>query len=244
MRTIYGLPRQAVSLTAAALCVFLATRPSNAPAQYFGDLYDAEPSFVADARFSPPTLQSDRWRERHHHHEPRERPTAGPLLYLQDRFLDMADFLRLKIGVGGFGFNARGTALAQIGMVYTNGVFMGFDRRAWGIWREERYAWGFSLAYHTEIATTYYAGNEFADPLSPWNDLNPRRGYIRNDEGWDDLRWRPFSAGAEVHFGIGVDVALYPEEVLDFVFGFFLIDFLHDDLANLEYTYYDEGEIY
>lgn len=237
MRTLDQFQGRTTSPAVAVLFVFMAWATSSAPAQYFGDLYGdaAEERSVSFGG----GISAHRPRPWHpHRHEPAPAYGRGPrsefLFYVQDRILDFTDFLRLKIGFGGIGFNARATTLVQVGAVYTDGVYAGFERRAVGVWREERYAGGLGPFYQTDIITTYYAGNEFADPLSPWNEVNPRRGYVRNDVGWDDLRWRFLSVGAEVHLGVGVDVAVYVDEVFDFLFGFFMIDFLEDDLSTVE----------
>jgi len=160
----------------------------------------------------------------------------GPFEYLTDRFLDLCDVARIKVGAGGFGVNARATTLVQLGAVFTQGTYVGWERRSIGVWQEDRFAGGFSAAYQTTITTTFMQGNEFADPTSDWNRLFLDRGYVRNGTNlFDDGRNRPLSVAAEVHLGIGVDVAVYPEELIDFVLGIFTVDILADDLVNIPY---------
>jgi hypothetical protein len=162
------------------------------------------------------------------------RPRSRFLAYWQDRFYDIQDLIRLRVGMGGFGFHARVTAAAQVGFLYQNGYMFGIDRRAMGVWHEERFQAGLSFATMTEITTSYRAGNEFADPTSDWNALYPRRGYVRNGEFFDDGRWRYLSCAAELHLGIiGLDVAVYPEELVDFILGFGMIDIFGDDLSTV-----------
>lgn len=153
-------------------------------------------------------------------------PIAG---YMRDRALDFIDILRLKFHAGSFGVAARATTIAQIGLVYTDGPAFGLERRAFGSWWESRFAAGISAAYTTSINTHYAWGNEFADPMGAWNQMF-HRGYIRSGDYWDDGRDRPLSIGAEAHFLIGVDGAVYPEEIADFILGIFTIDILEDDL--------------
>jgi len=155
---------------------------------------------------------------------------ASPFVgYVRDRALDFIDILRIKLQFGGIGAAARVTSLVQLGVVFTNGPAFGLERRAFGTWYEYKFAAGLSMAYQTDIETSYIWGNEFADPMSAWNQMAPR-GYVRNGSYWDDGRDRPFSIAAEAHLLIGADVAVYPEELLDFVLGFFTIDILQDDL--------------
>lgn len=162
------------------------------------------------------------------------RPRNPFLAYWQDRFLDFQDLFRFRVGFGGFGFHARVTSLAQVGFLYTNGYYFGMDRRAWGAWHEERFAAGVSVAFMTEITSTYRSGNEFANPNTDWNRLYPHRGYARNGEYFDDGRWRFLSIAAELHLGIiGVDVAFYPDELFDFFLGFGMIDIFGDDLRSV-----------
>ncbi len=158
---------------------------------------------------------------------------GGSLQYGKDRVNDFVDIFRLRVGVPrsgrGYGAKARVTALAQLGFVHYNGHYLGLDRRGIGIVRERRTEGGISLLYGSTNQMMPLWGNEYLEGTTPWTDLKDRK-IIRNLPSWDDGRSRLLSIGAEVATPIlALDAGVYPEEALDFVAGFFLIDIFRDD---------------
>ncbi|MFH0794050.1 MAG: hypothetical protein V2A74_08465 [bacterium] len=154
-------------------------------------------------------------------------PVTG---YLRDRCLDFLDIFRVKVDAGAnVGAYAKATAIAQLGAVYTEGGTAGLERRAIGNWYENRLQYGISMAEVDEIETGFNNGNEFADPDSAWSKrVDPkivRNGVFYGDDGRD----RFFAISAEVHLGLGVDVAIYPEELFDFIVGIFGVDIFYED---------------
>ncbi|MCX7765283.1 MAG: hypothetical protein N2246_01050 [Candidatus Sumerlaeia bacterium] len=159
--------------------------------------------------------------------------------YFRDRGNDFLDIFRLRISAArqakGFGFHARVTTLAQIGGVYFEGEHVGLDRRAIGVWREERFSGGISALYFTDVNNDVVYGNRFTDLNDVWSQVKDR-GIVRNNVYWDDGRHHPFSVGAEVQLGLlpGLDVGLYPTEAIDFLVGIFTLDPWDDDLMRIE----------
>ena len=160
--------------------------------------------------------------------------------YFQDRANDFLDIFRVRLSAArqakGFGFHIRATCVAQAGALYFEGEHFGLDRRAIGVWREKRFAGGLSAMYFTDITNDIVYGNRFTDVDDVWSETQ-ERGIVRNNIYWDDGRNHPFSIGAEVQLGIlpGVDIGLYPTELVDFVVGIFTLDPWDDDLMRIEY---------
>lgn len=156
--------------------------------------------------------------------------------YLRDRALDVADLTRLRLTVPrrgmGLGFHARGTMIAQIGLLGFDGWATGWDRRAIGVWDQRRVEYGFGPAYWTELWRNDTSG-VFNHPGSLWVD-HDERGLVRRQRiHWDDGRRHPFSVGGEVATPvIGLDAGFYPAEAFDLVFGLVGIDTMGDDLAS------------
>ncbi len=159
--------------------------------------------------------------------------------YFRDRGNDFLDIFRLRLSAPrqlmGFGFHLRATALAQVGILYFQGEHFGLDRRALGVWREERFTGGISALYYTDVVNDIVYGNRFTDEDDIWS-LWQERGIVRNNIYWDDGRRHPVSIGVEVQLAIlpGVDVGIYPTELVDFVVGFFTLDPWDDDLLRME----------
>ncbi|GAB4323395.1 MAG: hypothetical protein Kow0059_18750 [Candidatus Sumerlaeia bacterium] len=162
------------------------------------------------------------------------RARSGVAQYFIDRGNDLLDIVRLRIGVPhkahAFGVKARVTSLAQLGFVWFEGAQYGLDRRALGQWHEGRTEGGVSLAYFSNVQNESGWGNRFLRADDPWTTFQAR-GIVRNDLYWDDGRRHPLSIGAELQTGIlpGLDLGIYPGEVLDFLFGFLTLDYWDDD---------------
>lgn len=157
----------------------------------------------------------------------------GPSMYAKDRFNDFVDIFRLRLGVPrtgrGYGAKARVTTLAQAGYVRYDGNYFGIDRRAAGLFSEDRIEGGASIIYGSRQEMRGEWGNEYLRGDTQWSTVEDRR-ILRNLPHWDDGRQRYLSAGAEVATPLlAVDAGVYPEEALDFVLGFFTIDFYTDD---------------
>ena len=158
--------------------------------------------------------------------------------YVEDRVCDFADIFRLRLGVPrhgeGYGVKVRATALAQLGFVHYNGHYFGMERRALGLSEERRTEGGVSLLYASRNEMIPNWGNQFLSANTLWTEIENRR-IIRNFPDWDDGRGHFLSAGAEVATPIlGVDVGVYPSELLDFVTGFVCIDPFNDDQLALD----------
>ncbi len=165
-------------------------------------------------------------------------PVEGTFQYGKDRVNDFVDIFRLRVGVPrsgrGYGAKARVTSALQAGFVHYNGHYLGLEKRGVGIVRERRTEGGVSLLYGSTNQMQPLWGNEYLEGTTPWTDLKDRK-IIRNLPSWDDGRSRLFSLGAEVATPIiAVDAGVYPEEALDFVLGFVLLDIYRDDELFLE----------
>jgi hypothetical protein len=166
----------------------------------------------------------------------------GPWTYVKDRFHDGLDIFRLRIGFPdqgrGLGAKVRVTSLAQAGYIYWHGTYVGLEKRGFGVVEERRREMGVSLLYGSFNRMEPLHGNSFLKANSDWSRIEDRR-ILRNLPHWDDGRQRHLSIGAEVATPLlGVDVGVYPEEILDFALGFILIDIFNDDQLfghNTEY---------
>jgi len=168
------------------------------------------------------------------------------LNYLRDRGYDFLDMFRIRFSIApkaeAIGIHARATCLAQAGFIYFNGSFVGMDRRAFGVWNETKTEGGISALYYTRIESDAPYGNQFLDENTQWFNITDR-GLIRNDTYWDDGRYHPVSIGVEAQLGIlpGIDIGIYPEEIVDFIWGIFTFDFWQDDLSKTDVQYFDKS---
>ncbi len=158
---------------------------------------------------------------------------SGPWTYVKDRFNDGLDIFRLRAGFPddgkGLGAKVRVTSLAQAGYIFFRGTYVGLDRRGVGVVNERRREGGVSLLYGSRNRMVPIAGNSYLKGNTDWSEIEDRR-IIRNLPHWDDGRQRHLSIGAEVATPLfGLDVGLYPEEILDFALGFLIIDIYNDD---------------
>lgn len=160
---------------------------------------------------------------------------AGVGLYLKNRALDLFDLIGLRVSgakdLRGFGLYARATAVGQLGFVSFDGTYSGIDRRAVGIWREKKIQAALGPLAFTSVETKTRRGNGFAHEAGEWGE-RADRGIVRNGEFWDDGRGHPLSFGAEYQFGPvpGLEVRVYPMELIDFALGWVGIDTFNDDL--------------
>lgn len=157
--------------------------------------------------------------------------------FLRERALDLCDLFRFRFhvsrGYRSVGFKARGTVLAQAGMIYFDGQSAGIDRRGAGVWRARRFEGGIGPAYFSDVSNEMISGNRFTDVHYPWSRLH-RRGIVRNGLCWDDGRFHPLSCGAELQLFIGgLEFELYPLEWFDALLGWLGLDSSNDDESRI-----------
>ena len=163
---------------------------------------------------------------------------AGVLGYVRDRGADFLDLFLIRVsaprGIRGIGFRARATALVQLGAVYFEGEHFGMDRRGIGVWRERRTQGGLGLLFFTSVENDVIWSNYFLEEDTPWMNFE-ERGLVRNDVCWDDGRKHFFSINAEVQLAIlpGLELGVYPIELIDFAMGLFTLDPQNDDLERV-----------
>jgi hypothetical protein len=166
--------------------------------------------------------------------------------YFRDRGTDLLDVFLFRVSAArkakGIGARVRVTALAQLGAVYFEGEHFGLDRRGFGVWKERRTQGGLSLLSFASVENDVIWGNYYLEENSAWMNFE-ERGLIRNDVYWDDGRRHPLSINAEIQPGLlpGLELGIYPVEILDFIMGFFTLDPQNDDLSRVlkyapEYT--------
>lgn len=170
---------------------------------------------------------------------------SGVGTYAKDRFHDALDIVRLRAGFPrdgkAIGAKARVTSLAQAGYVAYDGTYVGLDRRGVGVVNEDRQEAGISVLYGSYNKMVPVWGNGFLKGDTDWSIVEDRR-ILRNLPHWDDGRQRHLSIGAEVATPLfGIDAGIYPEEVLDFALGFFVLDIFNDDELFDHYMPYQEA---
>ena len=157
--------------------------------------------------------------------------------FLRDRALDLCDLFRFRVhvprGYRSVGVKARGTVLAQAGIVYFDGKSIGVDRRGAGVWRERRFEGGIGPVYFSNVTNEMIAGNRFTDVRWPWSRLH-RRGIVRNGLSWEDGRLHPLSCGVELQlFAGGLEFEVYPLQCFDIVLGWLGLDSANDDESRI-----------
>ncbi|MEW6745947.1 MAG: hypothetical protein AB1486_24670 [Planctomycetota bacterium] len=151
-----------------------------------------------------------------------ESPTESPGDYLEDRLLDLLDVVSARFIFGpGLRFNARVTEIFQVGAGSTGTVAppdsftleahtIGTMRREGGVWTSRVSEAGISLFYSYDSEGSLIKGNK-----SYFGEAE--RGF--------------FDVGFAVHAAlIGVEAEARPDELFDFVLGFFGFDYMGDDL--------------
>ena len=152
--------------------------------------------------------------------------STTPLLYLENRGLDLLDIVSARIAVGpGLLAHARATrwiaaGIGALGKPEPWGGFelkkygLGWSLREGGLWTERRAEIGISTFYYCDTEAHLLGGNrELFEPES--------RGM--------------FDIGAELHFLlVGAAAEVRPDQAIDFVVGLFGYDLLDDDLAPEE----------
>lgn len=152
--------------------------------------------------------------------------------YFDRRGRDLADIFRVNFSGAGPGFiaNIRATQLAKFGGGYA-GFFRGeaegnnlwrvgtLGRRA-GVWRGDEIEYGFGPWYYERFAR------------------EPVNGNIREEgsHGWYSSEYRTIDEiGFTFHLGIfGMDFAIRPLEVFDFLVGIVTLDPMSDDEEVLD----------
>jgi hypothetical protein len=202
-----------------------------APGAFSADLRAAETAAPAEAAPAPKPPARP---------APKERSFIGHTgIYFKDRFHDLLDIFRLRVGIPengkAIGVKARATSLAQAGYVHFRGKMVGIERRALGIMAERRTEGGVSVLYGSLNEMEPLRGNSFLKANSDWSAIEDRR-IVRQLPYWDDGRNRHLGVGAEVATPLlGFDAGVYPEEAIDFVLGWLTLDIYDDDellLAN------------
>ena len=146
------------------------------------------------------------------------------LSFIKKRFFDAIDTFSFRITVGpGLRAHARVTQVFQVGlgkmgaaeassMGYSFPLYkLGFIKREGGLWEERSHEIGISLFYFYKSLGESLGGNKTTFGVE--------------DRGFWDI-------GAAFHwFLIGAEAEVRIDEGLDFVFGFFGMDFMDDDEA-------------
>lgn len=156
--------------------------------------------------------------------------------YFEDRTNDLMDIFWLQGGAAATyktgGAHLRISKFWQLGYIRFEGYKVGMEGRAffWPI-REKKVQRGtVFVCPDTEI---------HQDPLCVYRAEKSKRPVIRN--GWfkgDDGREQPWSIGLEVALppsSLDIDMGICPEQIFDFLLGFFTLDPLADDrVGSLE----------
>ena len=150
------------------------------------------------------------------------KPENPVLDFLKKRGMDLLDTFSFRISVGpGIRAHARVTQLLQAGVGYmgpaegrtmghTFSVYkLGYLKREGGLWEERSAELGISLFYYYQTKGEYLGGN--------------KRTWGPEDRGFWDI-------GMAGHWLlIGAEAEVRPDEILDFIWGFFGYDLLEDD---------------
>jgi len=141
----------------------------------------------------------------------------------RERLLDFTDIFGIRLSAGpGLLVHGQVTKLAQAGLGgYYHTIRVGYKGRRGGVWREDDLEAGVSLAYLRGYEVDPRAAN-FQSGNGPMFGLDA-------GDMWDR---RPFDVGAAVHVGIvGADVWFNPDQLIDFIFGFFNYHLVDDSTA-------------
>ena len=149
--------------------------------------------------------------------------------YVKDRGLDLAQTVDVSVGASeGLGFNLRATKLVQLGLGGYRGLYwVGLKDGLLDVWQEERSEFGVGPFYVHEV----FRGDGarlldiryplFGDPGFRERAFDPTH---LSDRGW-------FDVGATFNPVLfGLDVAVSPAELVDFLTGLATFDLLEDDV--------------
>jgi len=149
--------------------------------------------------------------------------TEQPLMeYLKKRGMDLLDTFSFRISAGpGIRAHARVTKYLQLGLGYmgpaegktmghTFPVYkLGYLKREGGLWKERTVEMGISIFYDYQTEGELLKGN--------------KHHFSEEDRGFWDI-------GCAGHWLlIGGEAEIRPDEILDFIGGFFGIDLMDDD---------------
>lgn len=151
--------------------------------------------------------------------------------YVQDRGLDLTQVVDASMGVSeGFEANIRATKALQVGLGGYRGIaWFGLKDGVLDVWQEERTELGIGPLYVHEVFRT--EGHRLLDIQHP----------LFGDPGWRDASFDLahltdrglFDVGFTVNvIFIGVNLAVSPAELVDFVTGLATVDVLDDDVYS------------
>lgn len=152
-------------------------------------------------------------------------PLTGGKGYAKARLYDFADIFGFSLLFGiGVDINARATQLFQIGGGIYESRRLGFIGRFCGWWRESRTEGGVTVAYGQRLTRS-----EMEGPIKKYfpNDFYPRPETL-NLPGAKDRTADEIGATVFAAF-FGVDAFVRPVEFIDFLCGWFKVDFKDDD---------------
>ncbi|MBN4073983.1 hypothetical protein JYT61_00320 [bacterium AH-315-E10] len=151
------------------------------------------------------------------------------LLYIPNRVLDLLDFITLELGVcSGGGAEVHITKAISVGAQLTLGeAVVGIDRRHLsGRVTIENFVDILPFELRSMAEARAYTGGAYG---MAYNDIGLKhpmdKPYQRARDYW--------GVGAQIQIiGIALKVELHPVELADFLAGWFLFDFLRDDLGT------------
>ncbi len=152
-------------------------------------------------------------------------PLTGGEGYMKARMYDFMDVFGFSMMFGvGLDVNVRATQLVQLGGGIYESRRLGFIGRFCGWWRESRTEGGVTVAYGQRLTRS-----EMEGPIRKYfpNDFYPRPETLNmagaKDRTADEIGATVFA------FIFGVDAFVRPVELIDFVCGWFTVDFKDDD---------------
>lgn len=154
---------------------------------------------------------------------------AAIALYLPNRVLDMMDMIGVEGGVCiGLGAKVQATEALGVGAQVTGGEFMvGLERRHLSARSTlDEFIDVFPFEVRTLVEARAYTGGVYAIPYAGAGIKVPSdKIYQRAKDYW--------AVGGQVQAIIfGASARVHPIEMWDFLFGFAMVDVLHDDIGT------------
>lgn len=164
--------------------------------------------------------------------------------YFHDRLQDLRDVAGAAVTVGpGLLAHARATQIFQVGGGYYTGYKLGTWHRSAGVWEQSETSGGAAPLFwirtlsregiYGDIIDIGVGDSDCDKAVSFWaflirGDLHAHTG--PDEQRAHDLDQSFWDIGAGVHIGlIGLDAYVNPMEMLDFLLGWFGVDFMRDD---------------
>ena len=168
--------------------------------------------------------------------------SAPPLPYLEARGADLLDVFEFDVGAGTGLFAAAAVEPVRVGYGWYASRKLGLMGRAVGSWREERrelfvglhdlLRWRKEPAFGNGwLFTPDEIHRSSADPGA--DETGFHRAFYK-EWGWttriEDIERPWLDVNAELHlFFVGIDVGFSPQELADFLFGWFGVDAISQD---------------